>query len=465
MMKDIRLRFAPSPTGHLHLGGARTALFNWLHAKHCGGKFILRIEDTDTARSTSESTQGILDGLAWLGLDWDEGPYFQSERSLIYQEHIQRLIDTNLAYRCICSPEILAEKRKKALADGKKPKYDGTCLNRSQAVSPDAPHVIRFRTPDEGTTGFDDLIKGVISFSNSELDDLIIRRSDGTPTYNFVVVVDDATMGITDIIRGDDHINNTPRQILLYQALGYPLPRFAHVPMILGPDRTRLSKRHGATSITAYKEMGYLPDALVNYLARLGWSSGNQEIFTRQELIEKFALNQVGKSSGVFNPEKLLWLNANYIKTSPPAKIAALLPEYLGEDAKEKDNRPLEKIVISLNERSKTMHDMAQAAAFYFLDKIDYRPELAKKFFTSEKREIFTLLVEKIQGVDRWDETVIEELITQVIKERKIRLKDIAQPLRVALTNSKVSPGIYEIMAILGKSRVEERLCYVTGHF
>jgi glutamyl-tRNA synthetase len=464
-MENIRSRFAPSPTGYLHLGGARTALFNWLYARHHGGKFILRIEDTDVARSTAESTQEILDGLRWLGLDWDEGPYFQSERSSIYQEHIDKLIELNHAYRCVCSPEVLQEKRKKALAEKKKPKYDGTCRDRSEPVSPDLPHVVRSRTPEAGSTEFEDRIKGKISFLNSELDDLIIRRTDGTPTYNFVVVVDDITMGITDIIRGDDHINNTPRQILLYQALGYLPPRFAHVPMILGSDRTRLSKRHGATSVTAYREMGYLPEALMNYLARLGWSSGDQEIFSQAELIEKFNLDQVGKSAGIFNPEKLLWLNAHYIKTSPAEKIASLLPEYLDSAAKEKDSQRLRKIILSLNERSKTMQEMAQNAAFYFWDKIDYHSQLTEKFFTAEKLEIFGLLLEKIQQVDRWDETAIEELIIQVIDERKIRLKDIAQPLRVALTNSKVSPGIYEIMAILGKEQVKKRLAYLISDF
>jgi len=462
---EIRSRFAPSPTGYLHIGGARTALFNWLYARHHGGKFILRIEDTDVARSTAESTQEILDSLRWLGLDWDEGPYFQSERSAIYQEHIDKLIEQNHAYRCVCSPEVLQEKRKKALAEKKKPKYDGTCRDRTQLVSPDQPHVVRFRTPETGTTEFEDRVKGKITFLNDELDDLIIRRTDGTPTYNFVVVVDDITMGITDIIRGDDHINNTPRQILLYQALGYLPPRFAHVPMILGSDRTRLSKRHGATAVTAYREMGYLPEALVNYLARLGWSSGDQEIFSQAELIEKFDLDQVGKSAGIFNPEKLLWLNAHYIKTSPTEKIASLLAEYLESAAEEKDDQRLRKIILSLSERSKTMQEMAQKAAFYFWDKIDYQPQLAEKFFTAETLETFSRLLKKIQQQDQWDDAVIEKLITQVIEERKIRLKDIAQPLRVALTNSKVSPGIYEIMTILGKERVEKRLAQLISDF
>lgn len=462
-MNNIRLRFAPSPTGHLHLGGARTALFNWLYARHHGGKFILRIEDTDTARSTQESTDGILESMRWLGLDWDEGPYFQSERGSIYREHIQRLIDSGSAYRCVCSSETLKEKREKALSLSRKPKYDGACRDRT--VSSDTPHVIRFRVPDEGTTEFTDRIKGIISFQNSELDDLIIRRSDGSPTYNFVVVVDDAGMGITDIIRGDDHINNTPRQILLYKALGYPLPRFAHVPMILGSDKGRLSKRHGATSVTAYREMGYISDAMVNYLARLGWSCGDQEIFSQAELIEKFGLGQVGKSAGVFNPEKLLWLNAHYIKTSPPEKIAAILRQYSRSAADDEDNHRLKNIVLSLNERSKTMLDMADGAAFYYWDKIDYKPELAKKFFTADKLEIFQLLLEKMGSMDCWDEAAIEKMVTGLIEESNIRLKDIAQPLRVALTNSKISPGIYQVMAILGMEQVEKRLRFVMGFF
>src|SRR5512137_2732890 len=328
-MPQMRLRFAPSPTGYLHIGGARTALFNWLLARKTGGTFILRIEDTDVARSTQESVDAILQGMEWLGLDWDEGPFYQSDNFPLYREYVQKLLDEGKAYRCRCTPEELEAKRELAMKEGRKPKYDGTC--RSLNIGPDTPSAVRFRAPEDGATCFDDLIKGPISFSNEELDDLIIQRSDGTPTYNFTVVIDDASMTITHVIRGDDHINNTPRQILLYEALGYPVPKFAHVPMILGADKSRLSKRHGATSVIAYRDQGFLPEALVNYLVRLGWSHGDEEIFSREELVEKFTIEAVGKSAGVFNPDKLLWLNHHYIKEGDPARLAALLLPFLAE--------------------------------------------------------------------------------------------------------------------------------------
>ncbi|PIP36346.1 MAG: glutamate--tRNA ligase, partial [Desulfobacterales bacterium CG23_combo_of_CG06-09_8_20_14_all_52_9] len=308
----IVTRFPPSPTGHLHLGGARTALFNWLYARHTRGKFILRIEDTDTARSSQESVDAILESLNWLGIDWDEGPYFQSQRFNIYQDHIQKLVESGHAYYCDCPPERLEEIRKAAMASGGKPKYDGKC--RERGLKPSEETVVRFKAPLIGTTILNDVVKGSIVFENSELDDFIIARKDGTPTYNFVVVVDDITMGINVIIRGDDHVMNTPKQILIYKALCAALPVFGHVPMVLGSDRSRLSKRHGAMSVLAYRDMGYLPEALINYLVRLGWSYGDQEIFTRDDLIEKFSMERLGKSPGVFNPEKLLSVNAEHIK-------------------------------------------------------------------------------------------------------------------------------------------------------
>ena len=319
-MSNLRVRFAPSPTGYLHIGGARTALFNYLLARKEGGTFILRIEDTDVARSTQESVDAILQAMDWLGLSYDEGPFYQSERFPLYKEKVEELLAQGKAYRCYCTSEELEKRRVNAMAKGLKPKYDGTCRRRTEPL--DLPWVVRFRAPEEGETVFIDKIKGAISFENDELDDVIIQRSDGTPTYNFVVVVDDATMGVNLVIRGDDHINNTPRQILMYQALGYQVPEFAHVPMILGADKARLSKRHGATSVMVYREMGYLPEAMVNYLVRLGWSHGDQEIFSMAELIEKFSLDSVGKSAGVFNPDKLLWLNAHYIKNGDPQRSA-----------------------------------------------------------------------------------------------------------------------------------------------
>ena len=319
-MDKITTRFPPSPSGYLHVGGARTALFNWLYARHMNGSFTLRIEDTDKGRSTQSSVDAIFEALEWLGIDWDEGPYFQSKRLHIYNEYMQKLVDSGHAYYCTCSPEELNAMRKKALAVDGKPKYDGTCRDKGLGKTDKA--VIRFKAPLTGTTVLEDVVKGNIVFQNTELDDFIICRSDGTPTYNLAVVVDDITMNITTVIRGDDHVNNTPKQILLYKALKNPLPIFGHVPMVLGNDRARLSKRHGAMSVTAYRDMGYLPDALLNYLVRLGWSHGDQEFFTRDELIEKFTLENVGRSPGVFDPEKLLALNADHIKTAPAGTIS-----------------------------------------------------------------------------------------------------------------------------------------------
>ena len=321
-MQDVVTRFPPSPTGYLHVGGARTALFNWLYARHMGGKFVLRIEDTDMARSTQDSVDAIFEALDWLKLDWDEGPFFQSKRLSIYQEYIQKLLDSGHAYYCTCSPQRLEDMRQKALQSGGKPKYDETCRHRDLPKTENA--VVRFKAPLEGTTTVADIIKGDIVFQNTELDDFVIARADGTPTYNFVVVIDDMTMGINTIIRGDDHVMNTPKQILLYRALESALPLFGHVPMVLGTDRTRLSKRHGAVSVTAYRDMGYLPDALINYLARLGWSYGDQEFFTRTELIEKFTLENIGRSPGIFNLEKLQALNADHKKVTPLAKLAPI---------------------------------------------------------------------------------------------------------------------------------------------
>ena len=332
-MTSVRTRFAPSPTGYLHIGGARTALFNYLFARHHGGKFILRIEDTDRERSTTEAIEAILQALRWLQLDWDEGPFYQTQRFPLYRERIQKLLAEGRAYPCVCTPEELEAKRQAAQREKRKPAYDGTCRPKKGAIPPlpkDKPYAVRFRSPQTGTTVVDDAVKGRVVFENRELDDLIIARSDGTPTYNFCVVVDDIDMGITHIIRGDDHLSNTPRQILLYQALGHVPPQFAHVPLILGLDKARLSKRHGATSVTAYRDMGYFPAALVNYLVRLGWSHGDQEIFSREELIEKFTLEEVGKSAGAFNPEKLVWVNFYYMKTRPLSQLAEeIVPEGL----------------------------------------------------------------------------------------------------------------------------------------
>ncbi|MCL4537181.1 MAG: glutamate--tRNA ligase, partial [Nitrospirae bacterium] len=337
----IRVRFAPSPTGHLHIGGARTALFNYLFARHNNGAFVLRIEDTDRSRSTEEYIEAIIEGMRWLKLDWDEGPYRQTDRFDIYRSYVERLLNEGKAYRCYCTPEELEQRRQEALAQGKTPKYDGRCRNITEPM-PDKPSAIRFKMPQEGRTVVNDLIKGVVEFENNQLEDLIIMRSDGTPTYNFVVVVDDIDMEITHIIRGDDHLNNTPKQIHIYKAFGWEPPAFGHLPMILGADKTRLSKRHGATSVMAYKDMGYLPDALVNYLVRLGWSYGDQEVFTKDELIKYFSLENIGKSAAVFNPEKLLWLNSQYIikedaKTLAEMAIPFLIKEGIISEGQELD--------------------------------------------------------------------------------------------------------------------------------
>ena len=453
----IRTRFAPSPTGFLHIGGARTALFNWLYTRRQGGTFILRIEDTDQVRSTEESTRAILDAMAWLGLNWDEGPYFQAERVNIHREMVQKLIDTGNAYYCTCTPEELEAKRKKALAEGRKPKYDGTCRDRGLARSGDS--VVRFRGPEAGVTVVHDLIKGNISFNNEELDDLIIERADGYPTYNFAVVVDDAQMRITHVIRGDDHVNNTPKQIQIYEALGYEVPLFGHVPMILGSDRARLSKRHGATSVMAYQEMGYLPEALVNYLVRLGWSHGDQEIFTTEELIREFSLEAVGKSPAVFNPEKLLWLNQHYIMSYPEERLVeAVLPFWEKRGFDVSDRRFVTKAISDLRTRAKTLVELSEGGVFYFQEEVSYDPEAAAKFLTPEYAGHLAAVAERIPGLTEYTKASLEVFLRALAEERGTKLKWLAQTLRVALTGKTVSPGIDEVMVTLGKERVIGRI-------
>ena len=458
-MSEVRTRFAPSPTGYLHVGGARTAIFNWLFARHNKGKFILRIEDTDQERSTDESTNAILDSMKWLGMDWDEGPFFQAKRVDIYNEHVERLIKEGKAYYCTCTPDELEAKRQKALSEGKKPKYDGKC--RGNTKRPDVPAAVRFLSPDEGHTVVDDIIKGRVVIENAELDDLIIRRSDGWPTYNFCVVIDDATMKMTHVIRGDDHLNNTPRQIQMYEAFGYPVPKFGHVPMILGSDKTRLSKRHGATSVMAYRDMGYLPEALFNYLVRLGWSHGDQEIFSREELIEQFNLENVGKSAGVFNPEKLLWLNAHYIKESAPAKLSTLVTPFLEAKGFDLSKGPsLENVVATLKERSKTVLEMADFAEFYYRDEIVYDEKASEKFLKPEMVGVFESLIDRLKTIDdnEFNHDGIEKAFGDLTTEKGLKLKDVAQPVRVALTGGTISPGIFEIIEVLGKETAIKRL-------
>jgi glutamyl-tRNA synthetase len=455
--EKMRTRFAPSPTGFLHIGGARTALFNWLYTRKSGGTFVLRIEDTDQLRSTDESTRAILDAMTWLGLNWDEGPYFQAEQVAIHREMVQKLIDEGKAYYCTCSPEELNVRRKKALAEGRKPKYDGTCRDKGLRRSPDS--VVRFRCPEVGVTVIHDLIKGDISFNNEELDDLILERADGYPTYNFAVVVDDARMGITHVIRGDDHVNNTPKQILIYEALGYEVPLFGHVPMILGSDKARLSKRHGATSVMAYQEMGYLPEALVNYLVRLGWSHGDQEIFTIEELIREFSLEAVGKSAAVFNPEKLLWLNQHYITAYPGEKLVEVAtPFWVKKGFDVSDRRYVAQAAANLRTRSKTLVEMADSGSFYFREEVDYDPEAAVKFLTPDYAGHLEAVAERIPGIADYTKEGLEAFLRSLAEERGTKLKWIAQTLRVALTGRTVSPGIDEVMVILGKERVVRKI-------
>jgi len=456
-MVKIRTRFPPSPTGYLHIGGARTALFNWLFARQQGGVFVLRIEDTDQARSTDDATRAILESLEWLGLDWDEGPFFQSQRNEIYRQFISDLLSQGKAYYCDCSPELLEKKRETARAEGRKPKYDGTCREKGLGPGPQA--VVRLKNPQTGTTGFDDLIRGPIVFPNEELDDLILARSDGSPTYHLAVVVDDITMEITHVIRGDDHINNTPRQIQIYQALGRPLPFFAHVPMILGTDKTRLSKRHGATSVMDYQEMGYLPQALINYLVRLGWAHGDEEIFSREEMIQKFSLDQVGKSAGVFNQEKLLWLNSHYIKSSADQELATLLVPFLQKKGfPNPDLDYVAKITATLKMRSKTLVEMADAAEFYLQEEVSYQSEAVKKFFAPQVVPLLEAFSGPLSSLSQWDHTTLEATFGELIAQTGATMKQIAQPLRLALTGKTASPGLFEVMEAMGKERTLRRL-------
>ena len=457
-MEPIVTRFPPSPTGYLHVGGARTALFNWLYARHNNGKFVLRIEDTDTVRSTQASVDAIFEAMRWLELDWDEGPYFQTQRFDLYGEYLRKLLDSGDAYYCTCTPQEVEAMRQKAMAEGGKPKYDGRCRERGLPRSGNA--VIRFKSPLAGTTVVEDVIKGDIVFQNTEQDDFVVCRSDGTPTYNFVVVVDDITMGINTVIRGDDHVMNTPKQILLYRALGSPLPVFGHVPMVLGKDKTRLSKRHGAMSVTAYRDMGYLPDAFINYLARLGWSHGDQEFFTRQELVEKFSLKNIGKSAGVFDTDKLTALNADHIRAASVRQLAPRVLPFLkhkGYDAADDDY--LAGVIGTLHARSKTLVEMADGAHFYYREDVrPYDGKAAKKFLKPETARVLALLAEQLEALDSLAEKSQEGAFKRVMEETGLGFGKIAQPVRVALTGTTVSPGIFELIEVLGKARVLARL-------
>ena len=466
-MSELRVRFAPSPTGFLHVGGARTALFNWLLAKNQGGTFILRIEDTDVERSTKESVDAILEGMKWLGLEWDEGPFYQSDSFPLYKEYVRKLLDAGTAYKCYCSAEELDAKRNLAMQEGRKPKYDGSCRERDGQPE-GQPYVVRFRAPRGGGTAFDDLIKGTITFPNEELDDLIIQRTDGAPTYNFCVVIDDATMRITTVIRGDDHVNNTPRQIQLYEALGFPVPQFAHVPMILGADKARLSKRHGATSVIAYRDMGYLPEALINYLVRLGWSNGDDEIFSKDEMIQKFDINNVGRSASVFNTEKLNWLNAHYIKNGDPERLSALLLPHLSARAVTTLNGPdLMAVVKTLQERAQTLEEMAERAVFYYNAPVSYDEIALAKFDKEQLLAVFTAVTEKLSTAPANDVAAIDSLFKDICTENVWKMGQVGQPVRIALSGGTQAPGIGEIVVTLGLEetirRIQRAREYATG--
>ncbi len=458
MSRDVRVRFAPSPTGHLHVGGARTALFNWLFARHHGGTFILRIEDTDRSRSTDENIDFIVDALRWLELDWDEGSptagYRQTERLELYRAHAERLVAAGRAYYCDCPPEQLEAERKAAEARKETFRYSGRCRARGLTAG-----ALRLRIPDAGATVVQDLIHGPVVFEHQQLDDWILVRTDGTPTYNFCVVVDDVDMRISHVIRGNDHLSNTPKQVLCYEALGYPVPAFAHVSMILGTDRARLSKRHGATSVQAYREQGILPEALVNYLARLGWSHGDQEIFSRAELIERFDIKDVSSSGAVFDRAKLEWLSQEYIKASAGPRLAALVRPFLAEAGlTAPDDARLAAMLETLRERAKTLREMVEVGRFYFERPATYEDKARAKLFTAEGAKRLRLLGERLQAVEPFTAPALEALYRELVAALGLELVDLAQLTRLAVTGRTASPPLFDVLALLGRDEVLVRL-------
>ena len=453
----VRTRFAPSPTGFLHVGGARTALFCWLHARRHGGRFILRIEDTDRERSTPESVEGILDGLKWLGLDWDEGPFFQSERMARYEASVESLLASGRAYRCYCSKERLDRLRAEQLARRDKPRYDGRCRDGAQPGS--GPPAIRFRTPREGETVIDDLVRGRVVIRNDELDDLVIVRGDGFPTYNFSVVVDDLDMAVTHVIRGDDHVNNTPRQIHILRALGGELPAYAHVPMILGRDGQRLSKRHGAVSVTSYRDDGYLPEAMVNHLARLGWSNGDQEIFTRDELVALFEVGAVNRAAAAFDTEKLDWLNRHYIKASAPDRLGeALGGQLAGLGVKTAGGPDPAAVAGALRERASTLREMAEASVYFYRDFDGFDTAAARKHLRPVAYAPLESLRAALAALPAWTAPGIADAVAGAAAEAGIGLGKLGQPLRVAVTGRGVSPPFDVTLALVGRERTLARL-------
>ena len=463
MTKPVRTRFAPSPTGFLHVGGARTALYSWAFARQCKGTFVLRVEDTDLERSTQASVDAILDGMKWLGLDWDEGPFFQMQRLERYKAVGDALIASGHAYPCWATKEELDAMREAQRAKGLKPRYDGRWRpERAKAaglVPPaDRAPVIRFRTPDDGDVGWDDLVKGPISFPNAELDDLVILRADGVPTYNFGVVVDDLDMDITHVIRGDDHVNNTPRQIHIFHAMGQPLPRFGHVPMILGPDGERLSKRHGAVSVTQYREDGVLPEALDNYLARLGWSHGDAEIFSMDQLVEWFNFEHVSRSAAQFDPEKLSWLNQHYIKASTSERLAALVAPELAKLGRSIENGPpLAPVVALLKDRATSILHLAEAATLFYGDGMPV-PALLAEHLTETSAPALRMLQAKFTELAVWDKAGLSAAMKVVLTASGLKMPQLAMPVRVLVLGRVQTPAIDAVLELLGRETVLSRL-------
>ena len=451
----VRTRFAPSPTGMLHIGGARTALFAWLYARHMGGEFVLRIEDTDRERSTDEATQVILDGMKWLGLDWDGEPVFQAARQAEHVVAVEQLIEEGHAYRCYCSREELDDMREAQRAAGKKPMYDGRCRHRSDRPV-DQPFVVRFRSPDEGETIVRDLVLGDVCFPNEELDDLILLRTDGTPTYNLAVVADDAAMGITHVVRGSDHLNNTPRQIQLYEALGLAPPQFAHIPLIHGPDGAKMSKRHGAVAITEYREHGYLPAAVNNYLARLGWSHGDDEVFTMERLVELFDLTQVGKTAARFDQAKLDWLNGHYLRESYPSELVDAVSEFMGVDVGEGPD--LTAVVASLQERSKNLVDLANGARFFYVAPDSYDEKAVKKNFNDASWALLEAFVEQAEALSAWSGEAAHTLVASICEAAEVNMGKLAQPIRILVAGVPISPPIDLTLGLLGREESLARI-------
>lgn len=462
-MSQIVTRFAPSPTGFLHIGGARTALFSYLLAKSQGGRFELRIEDTDRERSTPEATQAILDAMQWLDLQPDGETVFQHARADRHNEAIEQLLASGNAYYCDCTKEQVDAMRETARAQGKKPKYDGSC--RERGLGPGPGRVVRLKTPLQGSVAYNDMVKGPIATACEEMDDMILRRSDGTPTYNLAVVVDDHDMGVTHVLRGDDHVNNTPRQILIYRALGWDVPEFGHVPMILGPDKKKLSKRHGALSVMEYQSMGYLPEAVVNYLARLGWSHGDQEVFTREELEQLFSVEHLGSSPSVFDTKKLEWLNAQYIVQADLNRLADLVLDVIREETGDQEAANVDRDVLLralplLQPRAKTLVELAEASQFFLVDvsHLQYDEKAVNKFLKPESLALLAEYTTALRGLDRFEEEALEALTKEFVEQRELKFKAIAQPIRVSITGRTASPGLFETMVVLGREQTLARL-------